>query len=73
MSILLSDGDVSQLVNYANDLPTKFGATLLSWLKELSDQQNKPPVNENIEGRGQGKGVPVPDFVNESKPEETPA
>jgi hypothetical protein len=45
MEIILKEQHVKELENFANELPTKFGAPLLNFLNKLANEQGQIPTN----------------------------
>jgi hypothetical protein len=47
MRIILEEQHVKELENFANELPTKFGAPLLNFLNKLANEQGQIPANSD--------------------------
>jgi|SanBayMetagenome_1026888.scaffolds.fasta_scaffold371107_1 hypothetical protein len=47
MRIILEEQHVKELENFANELPTKFGAPLLNFLNKLANEQGQIPTNSD--------------------------
>lgn len=45
MRIILEEQHVKELENYANELPTKYGAPLLNFFNKLANEQGQIPTN----------------------------
>lgn len=45
MRIILEEQHVKDLENFANELPTKYGAPLLNFLNKLAHEQGQIPAN----------------------------
>lgn len=47
MEIILKEQHVKELENFANELPTKFGAPLINFLNKLANEQGQIPTNSD--------------------------
>lgn len=47
MRIILEEQHVKELENYANELPTKYGAPLLNFFNKLANEQGQIPTNSD--------------------------
>lgn len=45
MRIILEEQHVKEVENFANELPTKYGAPLLNFLNKLANEQSQIPAN----------------------------
>jgi hypothetical protein len=47
MRIILEEQHVKEVENFANELPTKYGAPLLNFLNKLANEQGQIPANSD--------------------------
>lgn len=47
MRIILEEQHVKEVENFANELPTKYGAPLLNFLNKLANEQGQIPTNSD--------------------------
>jgi hypothetical protein len=47
MRIILEEQHVKEVENFANELPTKYGAPLLNFLNKLANEQGQIPASSD--------------------------
>jgi hypothetical protein len=52
MKIILEEQHVKEVENFANELPTKYGAPLLNFLNKLANEQGQIPANPDTSTDG---------------------
>jgi hypothetical protein len=65
MRIILEEQHVKEVENFANELPTKYGAPLLNFLNKLANEQGQIPTNtDSISSDGMQPEAEVHEISN---------
>lgn len=64
MRIILEEQHVKEVENFANELPTKYGAPLLNFLNKLANEQGQIPTNSDASTMGVQSAEEVHEISN---------
>lgn len=64
MRIILEEQHVKEVENFANELPTKYGAPLLNFLNKLANEQGQIPANTDTLTDGMQSEAEVHEISN---------
>ena len=65
MRIILEEQHVKEVENFANELPTKYGAPLLNFLNKLANEQGQIPTNtDSISSDGMQSEAEIHEISN---------
>ena len=64
MRIILEEQHVKEVENFANELPTKYGAPLLNFLNKLANEQGQIPTNSDTLSDGMQSSEEIHEISN---------